>query len=231
MSLFQNLVRLRGHSIWTPPLRPASVIVDAGAHRGEFSQGLRERSGCRCLLVEANPDLAAQLVAGEHDQILPAALSDHDGEARFTFSDNPEAGSIATAGGDRDARVSTVRTISLGSLIELAGCERLDLLKLDIEGAEFDLIGKTPDAVLRRVDQITIEFHDFLPDFAGRGLFETACRRLDSLGFEPFIMTVRGHGDVLFLNRATIDLPSLSRSLLRFGGRWVIKSRELFASS
>lgn len=230
MNPFRHLARLRGHSVWTQTLGPGSLIVDAGAHRGEFSQFLRERFGCRCLLVEANPDLAAKLNAGERDRIVAAALSDRDGEARFSFSDNPEAGSIAASGKDLDDRTSTVKTISLESLLALGETHRLNLLKLDIEGAEFDLIPNTPDEVLRRIDQITIEFHDFLPSFADRGLFESCRQRLESLGFSTFIMTIRGHGDVLFLNREKIVLSSWMEALLRLAGRWVIKSRELFSN-
>lgn len=228
MNPFRHLARLRGHSVWTAHLGADSVIVDAGAHRGEFSHLLMDRFACRCVLIEANPTLADSLEAGESDQILRAALSDRDGETDFVFSDNPEAGSIALSSGGAEGGSTTVRTLSLESVLRIAGADHLDLLKLDIEGAEFDLLQHTPDPVLERIHQLTIEFHDFLPDFAGSGLFETCRRRLESLGFECFVMTMHGHGDVLFLNRKQIRLSPVSRALLKLAGPWVIKARDLF---
>lgn len=228
MSPFRHLVRLRGHSIWTASLGTESVIVDAGAHQGEFSTHLRSRFGCRCVLIEANPTLAAALEAGESDTILQAALSDRDGESEFVFSENPEAGSIAHNDAGTGGTTTRVQTLSLESVLRIAGAERLDLLKLDIEGAEFDLLQHTPDEVLERIDQVTIEFHDFLPAFAGKRLFETSRSRLESLGFECFVMTMRGHGDVLFLNRKQVRLSLVTRALLKLAGPWVIKARDLF---
>lgn len=231
MNPFQHLARLRGHTVWTGTLGPDSVIVDAGAHRGEFSRHLRDQKGCRSLLIEANPELAAALEAGEHDLILPAALSSRDGEAVFQFSDNPEAGSIALPSGVSEAEPVTVKTLSLATALERSGGGRLDLVKLDIEGAEFDLLLETPAEVLRTIGQLTIEFHDFLPAFSGKGLFEACRERLESLGFDSFVMTLRGHGDVLFLNRETVRLTPASRVLLKRFGPSVIKARELFLKS
>ena len=48
-------VLVGGHTL-CPILTPASKVVDAGAHRCEFSQIITERFGCRCWALEPNPD-------------------------------------------------------------------------------------------------------------------------------------------------------------------------------
>jgi hypothetical protein len=103
----------------------------------------------------------------------------------------------------------------------------VDLLKLDIEGAEFEVIESTPDSILRSIGQITVEFHDFQPRFAGRGLFERARRRLVNLGFACCLMSFRSNGDVLFLNSEQLRLRAGRRFYCEFGARWVEKFRSL----
>jgi hypothetical protein len=42
------------------------------------------------------------------------------------------------------------------------GLTRIDLLKIDIEGAELDLLENIPYPVLREIRQISVEFHAFI---------------------------------------------------------------------
>jgi len=38
---------------------------------------------------------------------------------------------------------------------------KINFLKLDVEGAEFDIILKTPKNVFKKIDKIVMEYHDF----------------------------------------------------------------------
>ena len=216
--------RIRGHTVFMPGLNAQSLVVDAGAHRGEFSQEIHQRTGARCILIEPHPDLASKLSPPDKGRAIQAALSAHDGEEAFVFSENMEAGSIALESKGADS--VSVRTISLASILAESGSDRISLLKLDIEGAEFPLIRETPDEVWQSVDQITIEFHDFIPDFQNKGLVEESIARLGSLGFRNCNMAFRTHGDVIFLrDRAAWThrkFPLSSRI-----ARWCLKAREL----
>jgi FkbM family methyltransferase len=209
-----RLASVRGHHIWPAPLTKDSVVVDAGAHRGEFSAEIIRRFGCQCHLVEANPRLVETLIVARAESITAAALDARDGRGMLHVSENPEAtgllnASAATTGVE-------VETISLATLMERLGITKIDILKLDIEGAEFELFVSTPDDVLRRIGQITVEFHDFKLYFRGRGLFENARERLIALGFICCNMAFRTHGDVLFLNPGRTGL----RLWQSFYARW-----------
>jgi FkbM family methyltransferase len=203
-----------------------SVVVDGGAHRGEFCREIHSRFGCRCVLVEANPLLAAQLQPPPRGKAIHGALAATDGSARFIFRDNPEGGGIAPLSYDRNNPNAKVQMFSLATLSEKFALSRVDLLKLDIEGAEFALLSETPDSVLAAIEQISVEFHDFLPEFKQRGLFEAARSRLESLGFACLPMAFRTHGDVLFLNRRRVGISDIKLWSLAIGGRWVLKLRE-----
>lgn len=223
-----KLARLRGHHIWTPPLNRHSVVIDAGAHRGEFSTELINKFGCRCHLIEANPFLAQKLVVPGAASITVAALGAADGKAQFHVRENPESGSLAGSNVDSMSSVE-VETVSLSTFTERHGLHGVDLLKLDIEGAEFDLLAQTPERLLREISQITVEFHDFQERFAHRQLFEKARTRLEALGFVCCVMAFRTHGDVLFLNRHRLPIPLPKRVYAQHLARWVEKAKVLYA--
>jgi FkbM family methyltransferase len=53
--------------------------------------------------------------------------------------------------------------ITLETFLNTQRIELVDLLKIDIEGAEEAVFNSTRDATLCNIKQITIEFHDFVP--------------------------------------------------------------------
>jgi len=58
--------------------------------------------------------------------------------------------------------VLNVRSLSLEDAFNRLGLERCDLLKLDCEGAEYDILFHTSASILRRIDRIVMEYHDNL---------------------------------------------------------------------
>ena len=200
-----------------------AIVVDAGAHRGEFSQILTREYGSTCYLVEANPLLADQLRQSGVNNVINAALGGDDGIARFITRANPEAGGIIANTTDTGEATVEVETVSLPTLFARYSLPKIDLLKLDIEGAEFDLFRKVPDELLRGIGQITVEFHDFLPTFKDQGLYESARKRLIGLGFICCPMSFRTHGDVLFLNQKALNIGATAALCYSNIARWWLR--------
>jgi phthiocerol/phenolphthiocerol synthesis type-I polyketide synthase E len=71
-----------------------------------------------------------------------------------------------------------VEVIDMSRVFELAGVERFDFLKMDVEGAELDILGATSDEQLRRIGAIAMEWH-----YSERES-ESLVGRLRGLGFE-----------------------------------------------
>ncbi|HUV13759.1 MAG TPA: FkbM family methyltransferase, partial [Acidobacteriota bacterium] len=53
-----------------------------------------------------------------------------------------------------------VQTTTLDGLIADAGFERVDFLKMDCEGAEFEILFSTESSTLSKIGRICVEFHD-----------------------------------------------------------------------
>ncbi len=176
-------------------------------------------------MVEANPSLAAKLGHLGFGTVISAALASSDGETLFYHRDNLEAGGIYRSMSNHQTE-TPVETVSLETLRRRHDVTSVDLLKLDIEGAEFDFLKFTPDDILRKVTQISVEFHDFLPDFEDKTLVPLARKRLASLGFSCYPMSFRTNGDVLFVNRKLAKMSLFQHLAILLVGKWYLKIRN-----
>lgn len=222
-----TLKQVRGHTIVPDGLNDNSFVIDAGAHRGEFSSELITDYGCVCCLVEPNPALTPVTDVGSGVTVIRGALAAKDGKVSFFPSDNPEAGSIIMADDSGGAGCQIdVDAVSLVTLIDRHMPGRIDLLKLDIEGAEFEVLLETPGPVLTTIGQITVEFHDFRFPRHFKGAYGTVRRRLESLGFLPVRRSIRTHGDILFLNRRFFEIGIFRAIYLKHVYRWAARFRQ-----
>jgi FkbM family methyltransferase len=60
--------------------------------------------------------------------------------------------------------IRKVPTISLGKLIDENNLDRIDLLKMDAEGCEYEAFRNISDGHLRKIKKIALEFHEYHPD-------------------------------------------------------------------
>jgi FkbM family methyltransferase len=169
-SLFDKQYRRAFRNLRHLPRLEYRSVIDSGANRGSFTDAfLRLHRPERLVLVEAIPDLAEKLrarYAGKSGiSVVSAALSDKNGEAQFEINRSEASSSLLpidprnTAWFSRDltvARRVQVPTMTLPSLLEEQGVQTVDLLKLDLQGAErFVLTGG--ETVLDRVRVIYTE--------------------------------------------------------------------------
>lgn len=90
-------------------------------------------------------------------RFLPVGLWSFDTEQRFYAPENPAhvSHSITSHG---SGEYFTAKCRSVPSLMAELGHEQIDLLKLDIEGAEYEVLGSVLDANVR-VKILLVEFH------------------------------------------------------------------------
>ena len=126
-------------------LKPGDVFIDVGANVGLFTlKGARlvGPSG-RVLALEPSSIAFAELLdnlslnAFENVTPIMAAASTEDGTGQLNHVDlggDPQAFSLVNAGNARGGE--TVRTVRLDTLAAEHGLARIDLVKIDVEGAE-----------------------------------------------------------------------------------------------
>ena len=189
----------QGHTLVPCIINSHAVVGDLGTNKGAFASAIQSRFGCRVLGAEANPELVKQLREDGID-VRHVAISNDTGIAKFAVSHNSEASSlfevIAQAGGV--AAIIDVSMQTLDSFLNDSRVAHVALLKMDIEGSEIAVVDGIA-SVSNRIDQISIEFHDFI-DSTQAADVSRCVNRLKRLGFVSINSTLPQHVDCLFVN-------------------------------
>lgn len=197
----------RGHTVLGYAAGSAPLVVDCGSHKGEFATSVSAAWGARCHSIEAAPDLAAKLDVPAGTVTHHFAVSGEDGEIPFQLTDNAEGSHFTDEMGEGCVMVPQRH---LGRFLDEVAPEGLDLLKLDIEGAEIPALECLTDVQLARISQITCEFHDFCGYVTPQAV-DAAIARLEAAGFAVFPFSWHTRGDVLFVNRSRVPLGLAAR--------------------
>jgi FkbM family methyltransferase len=200
------------HSFIADHLSADSRVIDLGANEGNFSMEIIRRYGCYVVGVEPVPLLVERMPRHIRFTVEPSAINDV--EHPIALNINPTmCSSIGLV--EEGATSVTVPGITLSRLMEKHGIERAALLKVDIEGAEISLFESVPDSGLLCIDQITVEYHDFLQPQL-REAVHRADSRLRRLGFQRLKFSL-DRTDVLYLHpRLHLGLMQKAIILARF---------------
>jgi FkbM family methyltransferase len=157
-------------------LRPGCVFADVGANHGYFTILAAGLVGERGLVIafEPNPPVHERLETHvrlngfDHRVVLVRqALWDRSGEQTFFVSQWPENNGISTltpgasnlaSGGLSPERTIRVRTETFDNWLAKNGIERVDLVKIDAEGAEAHVVrGMSGALQAGRIDAVVCE--------------------------------------------------------------------------
>lgn len=176
---------------------PSGTVVDAGAHVGLFSL-VASQYASKVVSVEPDPinfkvlSLNVELNEASNVKPINAALWTEPGTVSFGTSWHTTGGSVSGSG---DAEV---KAVTLEEIVQEVG--EVDLLKLDIEGAELKVVPATK--VLDKVKRVVAELH------------------LDEPGDErELVETLEGAGfDVELISAESLYRPGEARKVLRNWG-------------
>lgn len=127
-------------------LNRESIVVDLGAYKGEWANEIHARYHCEVIVVEPTEYIRDY----QHGSIINKAAGTHNGKMSFggrayytsTFEE-----------GDHEYECTDVNEI-------LAAYLTIDLLKINIEGAEYDVLSHIVDAGLHTlIKNIQVQFH------------------------------------------------------------------------
>lgn len=145
--------------------RPAPRILDCGANLGLATLYFKRLyPQARITAYEADPALYAVLAENLQRNGAPdvhavhSAVWTHNGTINFRC-EGADSGAIDAVAGNLGGAVHTVPSVRLRDMVAE---ESIDLLKLDIEGAELDVLSDCRDA-LHSVDAVLLDLHEFDP--------------------------------------------------------------------
>ncbi len=215
--------------------RLTGIVIDAGAHAGLYTL-VSSLSATVVIALEPDADNFSILKANVNRNgrsnvvLINSALWARNEPVRFYKRGNSQLGALAKR---KSIVPIVVNALSLESLVEKAtqvGTKRVDLLKLDIEGAEFEVVSGSSERAFDRIDRLVAEIH------TEHGDVRALTTKLARLGFGYVVMRrpirkvanrdvhIVGHYKMRLLLEATNLVSNLSlysdwSSLILFASR------------
>jgi len=143
-----------------------SIVLDIGAHIGTLSLIAFKRGAllvvaiepskynfyrlCRNILINKAQDVVMPMmvaVSGSGGMKKLSGIAGYYGQAGYCFKDEAPF-----------QEIGAVPSITLDTLVDAMG--KVDYLKIDVEGAEFDILHNTKDSTFSRVGFLDVEIHD-----------------------------------------------------------------------
>lgn len=160
--------RLSGEE-YTPThfeLSPADTVIDIGAHRGRFAVYAASRAlgGGKVYAFEPQPENLARLKENIElngfKNITVSSVAIADSRKKLLLHTNADSARSSIYG---NSQVSVeIDCIPLSEVFEKNNIQRCNFLKLDCEGAEFEILFALPRTYFTKIDKIVLEFHDHL---------------------------------------------------------------------
>lgn len=190
-------------------LEPGDVFVDVGANVGYHTMRAAARVGVdgRVLAVEANPENARLLLLSaaangfSQVEVLPVAFGRHLGHVNFV-SHVGSNGGFAPDGPEalESGRATVVPTMPLDAL----GLDRVDVMKIDVEGAESIVIEGGLETIRRCRPAIVVEFSCEMTERVGGITPLEHLERIVDLGYALHLVDRGGGPPIPFASPADL---------------------------
>lgn len=148
------------------PLDRSSIVLDGGGYKGQWASDIFAKYLCTVHVYEPIPEFAdfiARRFADNESIVVHAeALGATTRTETAVLQDDATTMTSDSAGSDPGVPVYVRSAVEA---IDSLGVERIDLLKLNIEGMEFEVLESLLDhGYLPRISHLQVQFHDFFAD-------------------------------------------------------------------
>jgi FkbM family methyltransferase len=193
------------HTILSDIVSPGSIVVDCGANVGRFSLEMIRRFGCVCYAIEAAPDTFSKIPTTANLHRYNFALCATNKFVTMSIDEDTTRSTLKVT--KEHTQTVVVQGRQFGDFLAHEVVDKsVDLVKMDIEGAEIEVIASLDDDLIKQVGQWTIEFHDFIGMMSVSDV-ERCVERIAGLGFhELFWSKRRNNADVLLVNKNRFPL-------------------------
>lgn len=180
-SVLAEIFTLREYELLEPALKMArTVVLDIGAHKGFFAlyvRALNETVPVLCYEPE-EVNYAALKKHLELNKIQGittknVAVAQSEGTLLLNVSEDSHNHSIVVAPGTTVQK--KVNATTLEKIVNKF--EKVDVLKMDVEGAEFQIFENTAPEVLQKIGTVFMEYHQYGPSMQAevlKTIFEKA---------------------------------------------------------
>ena len=151
------------------PIPSGATVIDIGANAGYFTLFAVSRfADARVFSFEPVPVNYAQLErhrnlnSSKRIKCFPKAVAGQAGEISLSFDSSDSFTTSATIFKQAGQQTESIKVpcLTLSQVFDENNIKKCDLLKMDCEGAEYDILYNCPMNYLQRIDQIAMEVHN-----------------------------------------------------------------------
>lgn len=144
-------------------LDATSLVFDLGGFEGQWTSDVFSMYRCTVHVFEPVQEFAQKI---ERRFRRNPRIIVH----RFGLSNEDRIATLALQGNGSslfkaDGRTCDIKLVRATDFFELIECNKIDLLKINIEGGEYDLLDHLiGTGFINNIANIQVQFHDFVPD-------------------------------------------------------------------
>lgn len=144
-------------------LNKNSIFFDVGGFEGNFTEKILNEFNCKSYIFEPHPVyfkiLKDKFIKNENVKVFEYGLGKINQELHLT----DESSGSMIVDYEADYKISVK---DINDVIDELGIVKIDLLKLNIEGSEYELLDHlTETGRLEIVESILVQFHENVPDY------------------------------------------------------------------
>ncbi len=146
------------------PLQDGWTILDIGAGLGDFTvYAARHSPHGRVYAFEPFPESVELLQRNValnrvgNVEVQGVAVAGHNGTLALNVGSVEAVQHSVVTGG---AQMIEVAAVTLAQIFETHALQQCDFLKMDVEGAEYNILFLTDKALLKKIKRIALEYHD-----------------------------------------------------------------------
>lgn len=149
------------------PLNEKSIVLDVGGYKGDWAANISEKYGCKVIVFEPVKSyynaLLERFKGNYCVDVINFALGSKSEKIEINVSN--DATSFFTANGQKE----TVEIVDVVEAFEKFKFDKIDLMKINIEGSEYPFLERMIEKNLHHnITDIQVQFHTFIPEFEQR---------------------------------------------------------------
>ena len=146
-------------------LNEKSIVFDVGGYKGDFTYEMNKKYNCNIYIFEPMPEFY-KIIKGRFEKqknikFFNFGLSRHDNKTSLFINDNASSVYSKTVNTTKEK----IYLKSISEFIKAHNIDGINLLKLNIEGGEFEILESLIELqLISKISNLQIQFHDFVPN-------------------------------------------------------------------
>lgn len=147
-----------------------SLVLDLGGYKGQWSSDIFAKYCCNIYIFEPVPAYSEKIrkrfEKNPRIKVFDYGLSNKTMNTKLIMNDD---GSTIYNKRFNKRNIINISLIDIVTFLEQNDVNEIDLMKINIEGAEYDLLEyMIKKDLIKKVKNIQVQFHDFIPDSTKR---------------------------------------------------------------